>query len=163
MQLAHTLLIFYMDDSIDKGTPSIRRFVKMEMAKRGVEMVEIAKVEVAKEDGVVVPVEDKSVAGANDGNGTSPDVKAVNADLNAVNSANAVNSDMNAVNSDMNAVNADTNAVNANTNALNANTNAMNNEANTNPPVNATDLETNKDVDTNERAILPSPNLFSVS
>lgn len=149
MQLAHTLLIFYMDDSIDKGTPSIRRFVKMEMAKRGVEMVEIAKVEVAKEDGVVVPVEDKSVAGANDGNGTSPDVKAVNADLNAVNSANAVNSD--------------TNAVNANTNALNANTNAMNNEANTNPPVNATDLETNKDVDTNERAILPSPNLFSVS
>lgn len=156
MQLAHTLLIFYMDDSIDKGTPSIRRFVKMEMAKRGVEMVEIAKVEVAKEDGVVVPVEDKSVAGANDGNGTSPDVKAVNADLNAVNSANAVNSDMNAVNSDMNAVNADTNAVNANTNA-------MNNEANTNPPVNATDLETNKDVDTNERAILPSPNLFSVS
>lgn len=149
MQLAHTLLIFYMDDSIDKGTPSIRRFVKMEMAKRGVEMVEIAKVEVAKEDGVVVPVEDKSVAGANDGNGTSPDVKAVNADLNAVNSANAVNSDMNAVNAD--------------TNAVNANTNAMNNEANTNPPVNATDLETNKDVDTNERAILPSPNLFSVS
>ena len=149
MQLAHTLLIFYMDDSIDKGTPSIRRFVKMEMAKRGVEMVEIAKVEVAKEDGVVVPVEDKSVAGANDGNGTSPDVKAVNADLNAVNSANAVTSDMNAVNAD--------------TNAVNANTNAMNNEANTNPPVNATDLETNKDVDTNERAILPSPNLFSVS
>ena len=149
MQLAHTLLIFYMDDSIDKGTPSIRRFVKMEMAKRGVEMVEIAKVEVAKEDGVVVPVEDKSVAGANDGNGTSPDVKAVNADLNAVNSANAVTSDMNAVNAD--------------TNAVNANTHAMINEANTNPPVNATDLETNKDVDTNERAILPSPNLFSVS
>ncbi|KAK8798091.1 hypothetical protein WA171_005616 [Blastocystis sp. BT1] len=41
LQLAHTLLIFYMDDSANHSTPSIRRFVKMEMEKRNVEMVEM--------------------------------------------------------------------------------------------------------------------------
>lgn len=46
-----------MDDSVEKGMPSIRRFVKMEMAKRGVEMVEVAKEsKESKVDDVVVPV-----------------------------------------------------------------------------------------------------------
>ena len=54
-----------MDDSVEKGMPSIRRFVKMEMAKRGVEMVEVAKEsKESKVDDVVVPVADKSVEGS---------------------------------------------------------------------------------------------------
>lgn len=43
IQLAQTLLIVYMDDSANHSTPTIRRFVKMEMEKRGVEMVELKK------------------------------------------------------------------------------------------------------------------------
>lgn len=97
-----------MDDSVEKGMPSIRRFVKMEMAKRGVEMVEVAKEsKESKVDDVVVPVADKSV----EGSVTRPVVNEIN-----VNDGDKV---VNNANNDPNKVtNATNNAISNNENAF---------------------------------------------
>lgn len=88
--------------------PSIRRFVKMEMAKRGVEMVEVAKEsKESKVDDVVVPVADKSV----EGSVTRPVVNEIN-----VNDGDKV---VNNANNDPNIVtNATNNAISNNENAF---------------------------------------------
>lgn len=88
--------------------PSIRRFVKMEMAKRGVEMVEVAKEsKESKVDDVVVPVADKSV----EGSVTRPVVNEIN-----VNDGDKV---VNNANNDPNKVtNATNNAISNNENAF---------------------------------------------
>ena len=104
-----------MDDSVEKGMPSIRRFVKMKMAKRGVEMVEVAKEsKESKVDDVVVPVADKSV----EGSVTRPVVNEIN-----VNDGDKVVNDgdkvVNNANNDPNKVtNATNNAISNNENAF---------------------------------------------
>lgn len=104
-----------MDDSVEKGMPSIRRFVKMEMAKRGVEMVEVEKEsKESKVDDVVVPVADKSV----EGSVTRPVVNEIN-----VNDGDKVVNDgdkvVNNANNDPNKVtNATNNAISNNENAF---------------------------------------------
>ena len=101
-----------MDDSVEKGMPSIRRFVKMEMAKRGsLRGVHQADVKV---DDVVVPVADKSV----EGSVTRPVVNEIN-----VNDGDKVVNDgdkvVNNANNDPNKVtNATNNAISNNENAF---------------------------------------------
>ena len=111
-----------MDDSVEKGMPSIRRFVKMEMAKRGVEMVEVTKEsKESKVDDVVVPVADKSV----EGSVTRPVVNEINVNDGdkVVNDANVMVNDANMT---VNNANNDPNKVtNATNNAISNNENAF--------------------------------------
>ena len=52
IQLLITLLIFCLDESANYGTPTIRRYVALEMAKE-VEMEEMGEKKVAKEESKV--------------------------------------------------------------------------------------------------------------
>ena len=70
LQIAQTYLVYFLDDSANHSTPSIRLYVQQIIAQRGTELGEIKKVE--QNDATEVKVEDDSRPNNNEDTSTQP-------------------------------------------------------------------------------------------